>query len=206
TKAKPTPPPAEATTEKSEPAPKPEKESSEGTEKRKRTRKPREEFHHKEEQPVADEAVSVPEGWSELKNNIDETPQEENVSVTAEVIPDQEPQSQSAAPPAETENQPAPETPASPEKPAPVHQHAHQNKNRREHQQSNFNLDFDGIVSSEGVLEMMPDGYGFLRSSDYNYLSSPDDIYVSPSQIKLFGLKTGDTVKGTVRPPKEGEK
>ena len=81
------------------------------------------------------------------------------------------------------------------------------NRNRREQQAPpNFNLDFDGVVASEGVLEMMPDGYGFLRSSDYNYLSSPDDIYVSPSQIKLFGLKTGDTVKGNVRPPKEGEK
>jgi transcription termination factor Rho len=69
-----------------------------------------------------------------------------------------------------------------------------------------FNVDFDGVISGEGVLEMMPDGYGFLRSSDYNYLSSPDDVYVSPSQIKLFGLKTGDTVVGTIRPPKEGEK
>lgn len=69
-----------------------------------------------------------------------------------------------------------------------------------------FNIEFDGIILSEGVLEMMPDGYGFLRSSDYNYLSSPDDVYVSPSQIKLFGLKTGDTVYGSVRPPKEGEK
>ncbi|MBA3673748.1 MAG: transcription termination factor Rho [Chitinophagaceae bacterium] len=69
-----------------------------------------------------------------------------------------------------------------------------------------FNIEFDGIILGEGVLEMMPDGYGFLRSSDYNYLSSPDDIYVSPSQIKLFGLKTGDTVYGSVRPPKEGEK
>lgn len=67
-------------------------------------------------------------------------------------------------------------------------------------------FEFDGIIESEGVLEMMPDGYGFLRSSDYNYLSSPDDIYVSQSQIKLFGLKTGDTVRGNVRPPKEGEK
>lgn len=75
--------------------------------------------------------------------------------------------------------------------------------NRRE---QNFNIEFDGVIMSEGVLEMMPDGYGFLRSSDYNYLSSPDDIYVSPSQIKLFGLKTGDTVSGAVRPPKEGEK
>ena len=69
-----------------------------------------------------------------------------------------------------------------------------------------FNIEFEGVILGEGVLEMMPDGYGFLRSSDYNYLSSPDDVYVSPSQIKLFGLKTGDTVHGAVRPPKEGEK
>jgi transcription termination factor Rho len=66
--------------------------------------------------------------------------------------------------------------------------------------------EFDGAVTSEGVLELMQEGYGFLRSSDYNYLASPDDIYVSPSQIKLFGLKTGDTIKGQIRPPKEGEK
>ncbi len=66
--------------------------------------------------------------------------------------------------------------------------------------------EFDGIIVAEGVLEIMPDGYGFLRSSDYNYLNSPDDIYVSQSQIKLFGLKTGDTVKGGIRPPKENEK
>ncbi|MFT7604964.1 MAG: transcription termination factor Rho, partial [Saprospiraceae bacterium] len=69
-----------------------------------------------------------------------------------------------------------------------------------------FNVELDGIIEGEGILEMMPDGYGFLRSSDYNYLTSPDDIYVSPSQIKLFGLKTGDTVRGAIRPPKEGEK
>ena len=66
--------------------------------------------------------------------------------------------------------------------------------------------EFDDILSGTGVLEIMPDGYGFLRSSDYNYLSSPDDVYVSQSQIKLFGLKTGDVVEGTIRPPKEGEK
>lgn len=76
----------------------------------------------------------------------------------------------------------------------------HQNRNRRQE------YDFGGIVISEGVLEMMPDGYGFLRSSDFNYLNSPDDIYVSQNQIKLFGLRTGDTVKGQIRPPKEGEK
>ncbi|HNI46086.1 MAG TPA: Rho termination factor N-terminal domain-containing protein, partial [Chitinophagales bacterium] len=70
----------------------------------------------------------------------------------------------------------------------------------------NFNYDLDGLIEGEGVLEMMTDGYGFLRSADYNYLSSPDDIYVSPSQVKLFGLKTGDTVCGAIRPPKEGEK
>lgn len=67
-------------------------------------------------------------------------------------------------------------------------------------------FEFDGIVINTGVLEILQDGYGFLRSADYNYLNSPDDIYVSQSQIKLFGLKTGDTVKGTIRPPKEGEK
>jgi transcription termination factor Rho len=71
---------------------------------------------------------------------------------------------------------------------------------------SDANMDFDGVISNSGVLEIMPDGYGFLRSADYNFLNSPDDIYVSQSQIKLFGLKTGDTVKGTIRPPKEGEK
>lgn len=76
----------------------------------------------------------------------------------------------------------------------------------QQRREQNFNIEFDGVILSEGVLEMMPDGYGFLRSSDYNYLSSPDDVYVSPSQIKLFGLKTGDTVQGAVRPPKEGEK
>ena len=86
-----------------------------------------------------------------------------------------------------------------------------QQQNNRFQQQTQrreqaFNIEFDGVIQGEGVLEMMPDGYGFLRSSDYNYLSSPDDVYVSPSQIKLFGLKTGDTVSGYVRPPKEGEK
>ncbi|MDA6069870.1 transcription termination factor Rho [Flavobacterium sp. AC] len=83
-----------------------------------------------------------------------------------------------------------------------------QNPNHK-NKKNNFrdsDFEFDGIIESEGVLEMMPDGYGFLRSSDYNYLASPDDIYLSTSQIRLFGLKTGDTVKGVVRPPKEGEK
>ena len=83
------------------------------------------------------------------------------------------------------------------------------NNNNNQHEQrpqQEKQYDFDGILNGVGVLEIMPDGYGFLRSSDYNYLSSPDDIYVSQSQIKLFGLKTGDVVEGPIRPPKEGEK
>ncbi len=112
------------------------------------------------------------------------------------------------------QKQPEAEPAQQPERKAPIHQreiNANRQQqqrppNRQQHNESNFNIEFDGIIPGEGVLEMMPDGYGFLRSSDYNYLSSPDDIYVSPSQIKLFGLKTGDTVTGNVRPPKEGEK
>ncbi len=80
------------------------------------------------------------------------------------------------------------------------------NQSQKASETSYYNLDFDNTITNEGVLEIMPDGYGFLRSADYNYLSSPDDIYVSQSQIKLFGLKTGDTVNGSIRPPKEGEK
>ncbi len=85
--------------------------------------------------------------------------------------------------------------------------HNQQNSNNHKQNETSYsNLDFDNTITNEGVLEIMPDGYGFLRSADYNYLSSPDDIYVSQSQIKLFGLKTGDTVNGSIRPPKEGEK
>ncbi|MBQ4162574.1 MAG: transcription termination factor Rho [Parabacteroides sp.] len=107
-----------------------------------------------------------------------------------------------------------------------THQNNQQRQNNRQNNHNNFNnhtnnqrnnnngnnvpqdkqYEFDGILTGTGVLEMMPDGYGFLRSSDYNYLTSPDDIYVSQSQIKLLGLKTGDVVEGSIRPPKEGEK
>ena len=97
------------------------------------------------------------------------------------------------------------------------HKNNHKNQSNNNNQSNSGNKDtrnryrepdyeFDAIIESEGVLDLMQDGYGFLRSSDYNYLSSPDDIYVSQSQIRLFGLKTGDTVLGNVRPPKEGEK
>jgi transcription termination factor Rho len=102
------------------------------------------------------------------------------------------------------------EAPAAPTKKVNPNQLNKQNQNPNfKNKKNNFrdsDFEFDGIIESEGVLEMMADGYGFLRSSDYNYLASPDDIYLSTSQIRLFGLKTGDTVKGVVRPPKEGEK
>jgi len=84
------------------------------------------------------------------------------------------------------------------------HEINHNRDNRNRYREPDF--EFQGIIDTEGVLEMMQEGYGFLRSSDFNYLSSPDDVYVSQSQIRLFGLKTGDTVLGNVRPPKEGEK
>jgi transcription termination factor Rho len=114
------------------------------------------------------------------------------------------------------ENQPNPR----PKAPQKREQNNQQNKNQKNgnvHSGNNGNKDnrnryrepdfeFDAIIESEGILDIMQDGYGFLRSSDYNYLSSPDDIYVSQSQIRLFGLKVGDTVLGQVRPPKEGEK
>ena len=110
--------------------------------------------------------------------------------------------------PANQENQP----PRQQNQPFQKHQNGNGNHNpnpNHKNKKTNYrdaDYEFDGIIESEGVLEMMPDGYGFLRSSDYNYLASPDDIYLSTSQIRLFGLKTGDTVKGVVRPPKEGEK
>ncbi|WP_255785067.1 transcription termination factor Rho [Membranihabitans maritimus] len=81
-----------------------------------------------------------------------------------------------------------------------------QERNDQKKKEKSFDIDLDGAIEGMGVLEMMPDGYGFLRSADFNYISSPDDIYVSPSQIKLFGLRTGDTILGTIRPPKDGEK
>ncbi|MET0466142.1 MAG: transcription termination factor Rho [Chitinophagaceae bacterium] len=124
-------------------------------------------------------------------------PEDKDVSEQPELISELQPETINEEQPS---IQPAEENPAAesaPQQPAKVY------PQRRE---QHFNIEFDGIILSEGVLEMMPDGYGFLRSSDYNYLSSPDDVYVSPSQIKLFGLKTGDTVAGAVRPPKEGEK
>jgi transcription termination factor Rho len=166
------------------------KEDADDLLKKKRGRKP------KNDTP-AEDMVNLPDRettpeWVEIPVPTAENGQtaESQISATDEPINNGLPQQQ-------PQEQPVFERPAgTPPNPRP----------RRDQNYNSFNVEFDGVVASEGVLEMMQDGYGFLRSSDYNYLSSPDDIYVSPSQIKLFGLKTGDTVRGSVRPPKEGEK
>ncbi len=109
----------------------------------------------------------------------------------------------------EPEQAPQPQSTQQTQQPAApqLNREAQEYQNRIRRQYNQHIREFDGIIDNEGVLEIMQDGgYGFLRAADYNYLASPDDIYVSPSQIKLFGLKTGDTVKGAIRPPKEGEK
>ncbi|MGF1924670.1 MAG: transcription termination factor Rho [Bacteroidia bacterium] len=115
-----------------------------------------------------------------------------------------------SSPEVQTEGAEAKEKPAREERPPRDDNRqpkSHNNSNNHKQNETSYStLDFDNTITNEGVLEIMPDGYGFLRSADYNYLSSPDDIYVSQSQIKLFGLKTGDTVNGSIRPPKEGEK
>lgn len=163
---------------------------------RRRTRKPRE----TEKRTIPDNPESKEEAPPQ-KDPIDQKPlgdlAEETASDTAAELPSLPAESPSIP---VSEEAPAPSMDAE-SSPAP----APRPQPKKESTPA-INLEFEGVVRSEGVLEMMPDGYGFLRSSDYNYLSSPDDVYVSPSQIKLFGLKTGDTVKGTVRPPKEGEK
>ncbi|MDR6968253.1 transcription termination factor Rho [Flavobacterium arsenatis] len=148
------------------------------------------------------------ENVNESQSEENSTTGEKSQTVNAEQVKIQKPQN-----PVQKQN------PAQKQNPNPK-QNLNQNQNGNQvpngNQNPNFkakknnfrdaDFEFDGIIESEGVLEMMPDGYGFLRSSDYNYLASPDDIYLSNSQVRLFGLKTGDTVKGVVRPPKEGEK
>jgi transcription termination factor Rho len=127
---------------------------------------------------------------------------DEGEAITAEAAPASEATEEQTG--EKTEQAGQPEQPAATEgRPQKFERRAPQ---QAKNQEPAINLDFDNVIVNEGVLEIMPDGYGFLRSSDYNYLTSPDDIYVSQSQIKLFGLKTGDTVRGSIRPPKEGEK
>jgi transcription termination factor Rho len=134
--------------------------------------------------------------------------EEKNVAVpkAKEEKQEQKPANQPNKPQQNRNNPPQANKPKSNNQNREKNNSSRSNGNKSTNRYKDPEFEFDGIIESEGVLEMMPDGYGFLRSSDYNYLSSPDDIYVSQSQIKLFGLKTGDTVRGNVRPPKEGEK
>lgn len=119
-------------------------------------------------------------------------------------IPAAEPAAPTLAPAPQTEQ--APQPVAGEQRPPFRPQHQHHSQHQHNPLRDQLIREFEGVVTNEGVLEIMQDGYGFLRSSDYNYLASPDDIYVSPQQIKSLGLKVGDTVRGQIRPPKEGEK
>ncbi|GAB3946584.1 hypothetical protein GCM10028805_17340 [Spirosoma harenae] len=178
------------------------------------TSNPRDNNQRRDQRPRTQRVVS-----DELTLNYGTTPDEDFITPT--VVSDENAANmQSAAEPivAVTETNAEPvgtptETPQTdggatpqPQLPPP-NREAQEYQNRIRRQYNQHIREFDGIIDNEGVLEIMQDGgYGFLRSADYNYLASPDDIYVSPSQIKLFGLKTGDTVRGAIRPPKEGEK
>ncbi len=181
-------------------------------------------------EPAAATPVKTPRGRRpRLPKPENATPAEQPAAVPEpEPMPAAEPEKAPAPAVAETPAQPVKAEPkrrgrkpkVQPEQPAPVEQAAPEQPVAPEPVQAQAPVetqprveeeiitkdDFAGEIEGEGVLEVMPDGYGFLRSADYNYLNSPDDIYVSPSQIKLFGLKPGDTVNGAIRPPKEGEK
>ena len=146
-------------------------------------------------------------GQSVLEDKLEDLPEEEYFDTSfitetfeAEAVADKPQEAQQADEQRQPNEQPRPE-----DKPREQPRDDFQNKIKKQY--NNYVREFDGLIVNEGVLEIMSEGgYGFLRSADYNYLASPDDIYVSASQIKLFGLKTGDTVRGSIRPPKEGEK
>jgi len=178
----------------------PEK-SGNSEERHKRARKPKPEGHEQQRVNSTEPAAAKEHGHT---HNEEVNASQPEVRVPAV----SEPSSNSSVAPANTstsESQESSEISAD-NRDRNFNKNKFQNPNYQDKRAVESGYNFDGIVSSEGVLEMMPDGYGFLRSSDYNYLNSPDDVYVSQSQIKLFGLKTGDTVRGTIRPPKEGEK
>ncbi|MEE9361538.1 MAG: transcription termination factor Rho [Cellulophaga sp.] len=170
-----------------------EKPVSDTNEKRTPTPRPR---PRPRNTPEKRKETSSDEKTVETKATEDRKPQEQNTpnKVLPKVVPNKTPQHKNQL------------------NKKPNHQKNNQDKNNKNFDKNLKNrykepdYEFDSIIASEGVLDIMQDGYGFLRSSDYNYLSSPDDIYVSQSQIRLFGLKTGDTVLGNIRPPKEGEK
>jgi transcription termination factor Rho len=152
----------------------------------------------------------APEGrvWTDNRKRVEDTTaielSEELPEITEEIISEEVVNPEIAATSASQQENPQPIVAAAQQPDEPRVVQLPLNKKVIEKRQDRF--DFEGLINTTGVLEIMTDGYGFLRSSDYNYLSSPDDVYVSQSQIKLFGLKTGDTVTGSIRPPREGEK
>jgi transcription termination factor Rho len=182
---------------------------------KKRGRKPKQPQKPEAEAPAPEKTAPVKEAPAEvvhekvtveedpllaLNTDLYTTPSAENGSTP----PDQDTKAFNnlGIPPVAAREEEKAETPV--EIPKPI---LDKNKSRQiERKKEEFPFETEGIVSAEGVLEIMQDGYGFLRSSDYNYMNSPDDVYVSQSQIKLFGLKTGDSVRGSIRPPKDGEK
>ena len=136
--------------------------------------------------PLPEEAVKQPQP--------EEQPEAQQAEADAEAKAEQQPAK------AEPVREAAQEPKAKPDAKPAADQQDKNGKHRR------FAFEYEGVIEAEGVLEMVPDGYGFLRSSDFNYLTSPDDIYISPQQIRNYGLKSGDTIRGTVRPPREGDK
>ena len=156
--------------------------------------------------PAAEKKENQQKQKGPKKGNRNNHSKEQQPKAAAEenTLPNNQPQEEAAPIQNKDDFQPAQEQPT---------EHTSQENNTENHTENNNHkkpqqpkIEFEGIVEASGVLEIMPDGYGFLRSSDYNYLNSPDDIYVSQSQIKLFGLKTGDTLFGEIRPPREGDK
>lgn len=160
---------------------------------------PEPEKKEKEPEPVAENTAADPVVAEEPVNEKkqDNNPQDRK----------KRPSRRNRTPNTDNQQKDKQEDPQSKNQPKPqVKQHNRGNRTINRDEKKEAFSDFEGIISNQGVLEVIPEGYGFLRSTEYNYLPSPDDIYVSPSQIKLFGLKTGDTVLGQIRPPKEGER
>ncbi len=206
----------EAVVESDEPAPRVARETKKEAPRKKVQEKPQDKVREKAPEKAAektDKTVSAAPVKRGRKKNEDETEQEAPAPQPPKTISRQSKEKsiseESADHDTESEKDELVNTPSTATASAgqPAASNGDQpGRNFPQRREPVFNIEFDGVILGEGVLEMMPDGYGFLRSSDYNYLSSPDDVYVSPSQIKLFGLKTGDTVYGAIRPPKEGEK
>ena len=155
-------------------------------------------------EPKADAAPAT-EAPVKKKRGRPKKQQEQAATLQPEQMPVQ-PQPEASTPQQEQPKPQQQQPKSQSEQPKADHQKSQHDAPKQHQQHKEYPFDNEGVIDAEGVLEMVPDGYGFLRSSDYNYLSSPDDIYISPQQIRQYGLKTGDTIRGRVRPPREGDK